>query len=191
MQVPSSLRVAPRWLKHGILLSMPFAQGDIGDRLNKHRLVIESGCWIWTGHINAQGYGIVRDTANRCTKRVHRLAYEFYIGPIAEGLTLDHVCHSHGTCPGGLCIHRRCFNPSHMEPVTREENCARAGRAAGQRASVQAWHGPITYAGVTLSISDWERQLGLPYRLLSKRLLRGMSFDKALTMPAGKYGTRK
>jgi hypothetical protein len=46
--------------------------------------------------------------------RAHRFAYELLVGPIPEGLVIDH-----------LCRNRRCVNPAHLEPVTAEENWRR------------------------------------------------------------------
>jgi hypothetical protein len=40
--------------------------------------------------------------------------YERHIGPIPEGLQLDH-----------LCRNRACINPAHLEPVTNLENLRR------------------------------------------------------------------
>lgn len=55
----------------------------------------------------------------------HRVAYEWLVGPIPVGLDLGHVCHDQdASCPGGLCMHRRCVNPAHLRPMTRAENCA-------------------------------------------------------------------
>lgn len=45
----------------------------------------------------------------------HRLVYEYEVGPIPDGLTIDH-----------LCRNTICVNPSHMEPVTNAENARRA-----------------------------------------------------------------
>lgn len=44
----------------------------------------------------------------------HRVVYEAWVGPIPEGLTLDHLCRV-----------RCCVNPLHLEPVTRGENVLR------------------------------------------------------------------
>lgn len=87
-----------------------------------------SGCWLWTGSTSPNGYGRIGE--NGADLRVHRVTYEHFIGPIPEGLTLDHVCHNtDATCPGGrACAHRRCANPWHCEPVTAGEN-ARRGAA--------------------------------------------------------------
>lgn len=71
------------------------------------------GCWLWTGQISSDGYGRAGH------QYAHRLMYERAIGPIPEGLHIDHV-HAWG------CRHRHCVNPSHLEPVTKGENSRRA-----------------------------------------------------------------
>jgi hypothetical protein len=82
-----------------------------------------NGCWLWLGNTDTPGYG-------RCNylhdgKRVrlaHRLAYLLTVGPIPDGLELDHLCRVHG-----------CVNPAHLEPVTHAENVRRAVMATGER----------------------------------------------------------
>jgi hypothetical protein len=79
-------------------------------------------CWNWLGLTNKTGYGKTssRDgTGKRQDKMAHRLAYELAIGPIPDGLTLDH-----------LCCNMLCCRPDHLEPVTRSENARRARLAA-------------------------------------------------------------
>lgn len=71
-----------------------------------------SGCWLWMGPINRDGYG--KFTVRRITVAAHRFAYQELISPIPDGLTIDH-----------LCKHRNCVNPAHMEPVTMRENLLR------------------------------------------------------------------
>lgn len=51
------------------------------------------------------------------------MLYMMLIGPIPEGLQLDHTCKN-----------RRCINPLHMEPVTHKEN-TRRGSNTGRRKS--------------------------------------------------------
>jgi len=84
------------------------------------------GCWIYTGRASGNGYGMLKTRG--VTKVAHRIVYEDQVGPIPDGLELDHLCHStHPSCPGGRsCWHRRCINPAHLEPVTGAENNLRS-----------------------------------------------------------------
>jgi hypothetical protein len=70
------------------------------------------GCWTWDGFLR-KGYGCAADEAGRDSK-VHRMVYRLLVGPIPKGLTLDH-----------LCRNRACVRPSHLEPVTNQENALR------------------------------------------------------------------
>lgn len=69
-------------------------------------------CWLWTGAKTTRGYGNVGWHRRVC--RVHRLVYEYMIGPIPEGYELDHLCRVHACC-----------NPEHLEAVTHRENVMR------------------------------------------------------------------
>jgi hypothetical protein len=81
-------------------------------------------CWPWTGWCHWNGYGQYGVKGERLA---HRLAYEYEVGPIPEGLVLDHLCHTRDpSCADNeKCPHRKCCNPAHHEPVTRRENIAR------------------------------------------------------------------
>jgi hypothetical protein len=70
-------------------------------------------CHIWTAGVMKQGYGVFHP-GGKATVLAHRWIYETTCGPIPEGLVIDHLCRV-----------RRCVNPSHMEPVTNEENLRR------------------------------------------------------------------
>jgi HNH endonuclease len=75
----------------------------------------ENGCWLYTGSIR-NGYGFINVGGFKHGRkfRVHRLTYQFFIGPIPYGLQLDHLCRV-----------RNCANPWHLEPVTRRHNILR------------------------------------------------------------------
>lgn len=77
-------------------------------------MVDSDECFCWTGKLDADGYGRCR-FAGHGDFLAHRVAYTILRGPIAEGLTLDH-----------LCRNRKCCNPAHLEPVTAVENLRRS-----------------------------------------------------------------
>lgn len=100
------------------------------------RIVVNSdGCWIWQGGMAGNGYG--EFMADRTRFRAHVWSYLTFVGSYDRSmLTLDHLCHNQDeSCPGNRCIHRRCVNPDHLEPVTHAVNCKR-GRQ-GQHLSAQ------------------------------------------------------
>jgi len=89
-----------------------------------------SGCWLWTGSISVNGYGRIggRIDGVRKDRPAHRLSYQSLIGPIGDGLVLDHLCRV-----------RCCVNPAHLEAVTQQENVIRGDgpRLARERWSAQ------------------------------------------------------
>jgi hypothetical protein len=50
-----------------------------------------SGCWLWTAAL-WKGYG--RIAVGRRMVKAHRFSYELLIGPIPDGMTIDHRCHA-------------------------------------------------------------------------------------------------
>lgn len=72
-----------------------------------------TGCWEWDGTLSVEGYGVFRENYRQI--KAHRWTYEQFVGPIPDGLTIDH-----------LCRNRRCVNPAHLEPVTAGENARRS-----------------------------------------------------------------
>lgn len=86
-----------------------------------------NGCWMWTGEGNNDGYGMFRPSPGQPRYMTHRWAYENLVGPIPDGMQVDHKCHTNDiACPGGRdCAHRRCCNPEHLEVVTASENTTR------------------------------------------------------------------
>ena len=82
-------------------------------------------CWRFTGGLTHDGY--VRFWFEGGTVMAHRMAYELAVGPIPDGLTLDHV-RARG------CSHRDCCNPAHLEPTTIRENTLRGDAVTAQNA---------------------------------------------------------
>lgn len=75
------------------------------------------GCWPWTGAAT-EGYGHFTDTAEGKTHAAHRLAYQLLVGPIPEGMQLDHQCRN-----------TLCANPAHLRPVSNKQNNEHKGGA--------------------------------------------------------------
>jgi len=77
-------------------------------------------CWLWRGALKPNGYADFRPTY-KTHVYAHRWAYEQMIGPIPEGLQLDHLCRV-----------RHCVNPYHLDPVTQTVNQRRGNGWAGR-----------------------------------------------------------
>jgi len=98
------------------------------DRFLAKVAVGEDGVWIWSAAPGAEGYGTFHVGGNKGPMaQAHRLAYTVLVGPIPEGMDLDHVRHNdayqRGECVGGKgCLHRREVDPAFLVPRTREEN---------------------------------------------------------------------
>jgi hypothetical protein len=84
-----------------------------------------SGCWLWTACKSERGYG--RIGVGGKALRAHRVAYEIFVGPIPDGLCLDH-----------LCRNTSCVNPEHLEPVTCKVNVQRGMAGQNKREAAKA-----------------------------------------------------
>jgi hypothetical protein len=75
------------------------------------RLIInpETGCLLWTGSCSEEGYGRLGRDGRKAL--VHRVMYELFVGPIPDGLEIDHLCRV-----------RNCAAPGHLEAVTGRVN---------------------------------------------------------------------
>jgi hypothetical protein len=121
-----------------------------------------SGCWLWEGATVFYGYGVTGYDGK--SKRVHRLSWEIYRGPIPAGMV---ICHRCDTPP--------CANPDHLFLGTRSDNnydCVRKGRA-NNRTGEQKPNAVLTSATVReiwlspLSQIDIARRLSLNPRTVS------------------------
>lgn len=95
----------------------------IADRIKLHvALDADSGCWVWQlALVPRTGYGCL--SVDGKLLRAHRASYEAFVGPIPDGMQIDH-----------LCRNRACVNPQHLEPVT---------------AQVNNWRSPLTHGKET------------------------------------------
>ena len=86
------------------------------------------GCWIWQACTGANGYG--QFWVDGRIVKAHRWSYEHFVGPIPDGLELDHMCRV-----------RNCVNPHHLEPVTHTENVRRGEGGKHHRAKTHCPQG--------------------------------------------------
>lgn len=90
-------------------------------------------CWVW-GATTSNGYGKFRGEAGLVN--AHKWAYEAMIGPVPDGLHLDHLCRV-----------RACVNPWHLDPVTPLVNVRRSPITHGNETHCPEGH---PYAGENL-----------------------------------------
>lgn len=95
------------------MLAMPARRGSIIDRSLIEDRGHSTPCRIFTGRLDRNGYGLV-GRMGLGKQRIHRISYIAHVGPIPEGLVIDH-----------LCRQTACWNPTHLEAVTPEENTRR------------------------------------------------------------------
>lgn len=116
-----------------------------------------SGCWLWVGALNTKGYGQLWH--NGKLRFAHRLSYQNYVGPIAEGMDMCHRC--------DVPV---CVNPEHLWPGSTSENIidcvvkGRANRALGE----QNGKSRLTNDGVRY-IREMAAQ-GVEYTVIAKTL---------------------
>ena len=77
-------------------------------------------CLRWQGALDPCGYGRFRLRGR--SPLVHRVAYEHFVGPIPEGLEIDHTCRV-----------RDCVFHGHLEAVTHRENLRRGNNPMSMR----------------------------------------------------------
>ena len=104
----------------------------------------ETGCHVWQGRLY-KGYGRFHRIP------AHRWAYQSKVGPIPEGLPLDHTCRN-----------RACVNVAHLEPVTAKENV--------QRGDVPKWEKAVEEFGLPRLLA-W-RDSGMNCEQIASRIVR-------------------
>ncbi len=130
-------------------------------------------CWLWTGAVNADGYGLFRRAKTRkAMAHAHRVAWEFGYGPIPKGLSVLHDCPS-GDNPA--CVR-------HLWLGTQKDNMADAARKGRMLAQAHPER-------VNRGESHWNSKLtNSIVEEIKKRLLSGetmYSIDKSLGLRMG------
>lgn len=118
-------------------------------------------CWNWTASRNKDGYGQFKVQGSNLSL-AHRFAYEQLVGPIPEGLTIDH-----------LCRNRACVRPAHLEAVPMEENHRRGrpGRFGGRQKQPYCKRGhPMDGPGSDVRISGTTRNCRICNRMRNREI---------------------
>lgn len=66
-------------------------------------------CWLWTGACRNRGYGAMYFEGR--PEVASRLSYRWFVGPIPENFTVDHICRV-----------TRCVNPDHLRVMSMIDN---------------------------------------------------------------------
>jgi hypothetical protein len=97
----------------------------MSEKLKKYKLEEETGCWLWTGSVDKDGYGRMRGSIHGVvwSERAPRASYQEFKGTIENGLMVLHTCNTPA-----------CINPEHLYLGTHKENgedMIKAGHAKG------------------------------------------------------------
>lgn len=99
----------------------------IPNALLKYAVPGNGGCWLWKRALTKKGYANKR-VGNK-VRQAHRWVYEMLVGPIPDGLQIDHLC--------GI---RNCVNPDHLRAVSPEENRKRSRRCVECNRMMEPYH---------------------------------------------------
>lgn len=126
------------------------------------------GCWEWQAASCYKGYGQFF-IHGRSMVRAHRVAYELSVGPIPEGMQIDHVC-----------LNRICVRPDHLRLATPKQNCEnlsadRVNNTSGVRGvswhkRIGKWQASTHHNGKAVHLGFYEDKDEAEAVVLAKRL---------------------
>ena len=102
------------------------------------------GCWLFTGYVNAKGYGYMHFRGKQW--RAHRVAWVLHFGEIPSGLN---VCHS--------CDETSCVNPEHLFLGTQMANIRDARRKGTMRGNATPRSRPSVVRMREAALASWAR----------------------------------
>jgi hypothetical protein len=119
-----------RWRRHGDTTALIVRHEGGPEQRFWAKVEKTENCWNWTARTTT-GYGVVHGV-NGKKVLAHRFAYELLVGPIPDGMQIDHRCHN-----------RSCVNPGHLRLATNKQNTenhqgARSDSSSGIRGV--SWH---------------------------------------------------
>lgn len=87
----------------------------MSEKLKKYKLDEKTGCWLWTGSVDKDGYGRMRGSDHGVvwSERAPRASYREFKGPIENGLMVLHTCNTPA-----------CINPEHLYLGDSKQNGA-------------------------------------------------------------------
>jgi hypothetical protein len=86
-RVPGETRAAAGKREGEAIKGGEIMRHTLEERLLSKIVKQENGCWEWLG-TKSRGYGRIKVLGRKA--RVHRVAFELWVGPIAKGLDVQH-----------------------------------------------------------------------------------------------------
>lgn len=127
-------------------------------------------CWEWTGTCYHDGYGEMKLTVDgkKTSRRAHRMAYEYEVGPIPAGLVVDH-----------MCFNRKCCNPDHLRVASVKENTEnRRGAQSNSKSGIRGvcwdsakrkWMATVRHAGRRVFVGYFRSAAEAEVAVIAKR----------------------
>lgn len=124
---------------------------------NRYTVTTED-CWEMTKRPKNTGYHEIGWQGQ--VYGAHRLSYELAVGPIPEGMTIDH-----------LCFNPPCMNPAHLRLLTHSENSA--NKKPKEWLGCNKGHPPTPENTYTVARSSGRVERGCKVCRRNRQLMRG------------------